>query len=75
MALPDGEIPRHCHMAGMFVTVTCPSCFESFEVQAPALDELPAEWDYDCEICCRPMVIALTEEDGEVVAEARGINE
>ena len=62
-------------MAGTFVTVTCPSCFESFEVQAPAPGELPAEWDYDCEICCRPMVISFTEDDGEVVAEARGISE
>ena len=62
-------------MAASFVTVTCPSCFESFEVQAPALGELPAEWDYDCEVCCRPMMIAFTEVDGEVDAEARGISE
>jgi hypothetical protein len=57
------------------VTVVCPSCFESFEVQGPALGELPTEWDYDCEVCCRPMVIAFGDDDGEVVAEARGISE
>jgi hypothetical protein len=62
-------------MAAAFVSVTCPSCFESFEVQAPAMGEVPAEWDYDCEVCCRPMVIAFTEDDGEVVAEARGIDD
>jgi len=62
-------------MAGSFVSVVCPSCFESFEVQGPAPGELPAEWDYDCEVCCRPMVIAFSEDDGEVVADARGISE
>jgi len=62
-------------MAGNFVTVVCPTCFESFDVQAPAVTELPAEWDYDCEVCCRPMMIRFTEEDGNVVADARGINE
>lgn len=58
-----------------FVTVTCPACFEAFEVAAPPLEELPADLDYDCEICCRPMVIAIWEEDGEVVAEARSLDD
>lgn len=57
----------------------CPTCFEEFEVSPPALSELPAEWDYDCEVCCRPMVIAFDfdgdeeEEDGGIFAEARGL--
>ncbi len=58
--------------------VTCPSCFEVFEVAAPPASETPAEVDYDCEVCCRPMVIAFFEEDGEdgeVAAEARGLDE
>jgi hypothetical protein len=59
-----------------FQEITCPSCFESFEVAGPTPAECPTEWDYDCEICCRPMVIAFTtDEDDEVVAEARGISE
>jgi len=57
------------------VDVTCPSCFEVFGVAAPWVDELPVEVDYDCEVCCRPMVIAFYEEAGEVVAEARGLGE
>jgi hypothetical protein len=44
-------------------------------VAAPALSELPAEMDYDCEICCRPMVIAFHEWDDEVTAEARGLDD
>lgn len=52
-----------------FAEVTCPTCFESFEVAMPHPDELPAEWDYDCEICCRPMVIVFTDDD----AYARGL--
>lgn len=56
-------------------SITCPTCFESFEVAAPFYTELPAELDYDCEVCCRPMVILFWEEDGDIVAEARGLDE
>jgi len=67
-------MPHHGQNA--FLEVTCPSCFETFEIAGPAPEECPAEWDYDCEICCRPMVIAFAlDENDEVVAEARGINE
>ena len=62
-------------MLSRFVTVTCPSCFQQFEVAAPPPEELPAELDYDCEICCRPMAIFIAEEDGEVRAEAHGTSE
>lgn len=55
--------------------VTCPTCFETFDVTAPAIGELPAEWDYDCEVCCRPMIIAFFEEAGEVCGEARSIDD
>jgi len=58
-----------------FLTVTCPCCFESFEIAAPPPEELPAEFDYDCEICCRPMVIVCTADGDQIRAEARGINE
>jgi len=58
-----------------FLTVTCPSCFQEFEIAAPGVDELPAELDYDCEICCRPMVISCFVEDDRIYAEARAINE
>ena len=62
-------------MSTPFLTVTCPSCFQDFEIPAPALDELPAELDYDCEICCRPMVISCVADGAGIRAEARGINE
>lgn len=55
--------------------VTCPSCCEIFEVATPAPDEVPCEVDYDCEICCRPMVIRFDVWDGEVTAEASGLGE
>jgi hypothetical protein len=56
------------------VFVICPACFEEFGVTPPSPDELPAEWDYDCEVCCRPMLIVF-EDDGEdgVLAEARSL--
>lgn len=58
-----------------FSSVICPSCFETFEVPAPGREELPAEVDYDCEICCRPMLISFQESDDEIVADARGLDE
>ncbi|MDD2762683.1 MAG: CPXCG motif-containing cysteine-rich protein [Opitutaceae bacterium] len=62
-------------MSTRFANVTCPSCFQCFKVAVPAPEELPAEFDYDCEICCRPMVISVCGEGEEIWAEARGINE
>jgi hypothetical protein len=60
----------------MFHPIQCPSCFESFEVAGPGVEECPAEWDYDCEVCCRPMTIVFElDENDEVSAYARGINE
>jgi hypothetical protein len=41
------------------IAVTCPSCFELFDVALPPAQECPCEVDYDCEVCCRPMVIAF----------------
>lgn len=55
--------------------VTCPTCFEHFEVSLPPPEETPSEVDYDCEVCCRPMVIRYHEDFGEVVAEANGIHD
>ncbi len=51
--------------------VQCPTCFEWFEVAVPSPEELPAEVDYDCEVCCRPMVIAFDREG----AWARGLGD
>ncbi|MEZ5278465.1 MAG: CPXCG motif-containing cysteine-rich protein [Opitutaceae bacterium] len=58
-----------------FIEVTCPSCFESFEIAAPNPEELPAVLDYDCEVCCRPMEIDVREDDGFIFAEARGLGD
>lgn len=54
----------------MHCTVTCPSCFETFSVPAPAVTEVPTQWDYDCEVCCRPMVIHFYLDGDEVYGEA-----
>ena len=56
-------------------SVTCPTCFEVFEVTAPPAEETPCDIDYDCEICCRPMFISFAEEGDGVYAIARGIHD
>ena len=43
--------------------VTCPTCFETFEIAIPPESEMPTEYDYDCEVCCRPMIIMLNSSD------------
>ena len=59
-----------------FGEVSCPSCFEVFEVALPGSGELPAEVDYDCEICCRPLIISFWEDEGGMVwAEGRGLGD
>jgi hypothetical protein len=62
-------------MPTRFASVTCPSCFESFAIAVPPRSELPTELDYDCEICCRPMVIFIAADGDDTRADARGINE
>lgn len=38
-------------------SIQCPTCWENFEVSTPPEDERPCEMDYDCEVCCRPLLI------------------
>ena len=42
--------------------ITCPTCCESFCVAVPSDDEMPCEVDYDCEVCCRPLLVVFTRE-------------
>lgn len=62
-------------MESGFCGITCPTCFECFELQSPPASELPAEVDYDCEVCCSPMVILFQEEEGRFFAESRGLDD
>ena len=57
----------------MLLPVTCPACCQVFDVAEPPLAEVPCEVDYDCEICCHPMIIFFDESEGEVWAEARSL--
>ncbi|MBK1857959.1 CPXCG motif-containing cysteine-rich protein [Cerasicoccus arenae] len=53
-----------------YCDVICPTCFESFSIPGPDPTEVPTEWDYDCEVCCRPMQIHFTLDGDMVIAEA-----
>ena len=52
------------------VLITCPHCFEVFEIPGPAINEVPVTWDYDCEVCCKPMKIRFFLEEDIVLGEA-----
>lgn len=73
--LTESRRPVKLGAAMTSVPVTCPACFQVFEVPAPFPDETPCDVDYDCEICCRPMRILFTEEDGEVTGTASGLGD
>lgn len=51
--------------------ITCPTCFEVFHFPLPQCDEVPCELDYDCEVCCRPMVVSCgLDEAGNAIVTA-----
>lgn len=52
--------------------VLCPTCFEEFGVAKLPLVECPAQLDYDCEVCCRPMILSY---DREGFPQALGMDE
>lgn len=58
-------------------SVVCPTCFETFTVVLPSSEEVPCELDYDCEICCRPMIIHCEEDraSGQIIAYAVGLED
>jgi len=55
--------------------VICPTCFEEFGIPVPAMEEVPCEVDYDCEICCRPMIVIFRKGESGVVATTRGLDD
>ncbi len=48
-----------------FLTITCPHCGEDFEISLDP-SEGDAEFITDCEVCCRPMTIAVRVRSGEI---------
>ena len=57
------------------VSITCPTCFEVFEILSPPPSEVPAEIDYDCEICCSPMIIEFLQVDQKIEAFSKSLHE
>ena len=47
------------------LTISCPHCGEEFSL-AFDVNEGSAEFTIDCEVCCRPMTVAVHVEDGEI---------
>jgi hypothetical protein len=48
------------------LSIACPHCGETFSIAFDA-SEGSAEFTTDCEICCRPIAVAVSvDEEGEV---------
>jgi len=52
--------------------VQCPTCFEYFEASEVAPEDYGSSMDYDCEVCCRPLLLVV-EGDGSI--HAQGLDE
>jgi cysteine-rich CPXCG protein len=48
-------------------TIQCPYCGEDIEVLVD-YSISPQEYIEDCSVCCRPIMISVESEDGEVVS-------
>ena len=42
-----------------YQTIQCPSCFESFSIHVYPEEGVDQSMVYDCEICCRPMMLEI----------------
>lgn len=47
------------------LSLVCPHCGESFGL-ALDVSEGSAEFTVDCEVCCRPMLVTVRINDGEI---------
>ncbi|MFH1723953.1 MAG: CPXCG motif-containing cysteine-rich protein [Elusimicrobiota bacterium] len=52
-----------------WVDVECPHCGEEFEVRVDPAEE-DQEMIQDCQVCCKPIQMAVEVEDGEVTVSA-----
>ena len=42
-----------------FQTIQCPTCFESFQINVYSEEGKTQSLVYDCEICCRPILLEI----------------
>ena len=55
--------------------IQCPCCWEQIEILVDCSVD-SQEYVEDCSVCCRPIVLTVTAEDGEVTGvDARGEND
>lgn len=49
--------------------IQCPSCFEwfSFTLQHDEMAAENVEMDYDCEVCCRPMRVIVSQDEAYAI--------
>lgn len=50
-----------------FENITCPYCWESIEIALDLSVESQRQVE-DCSVCCRPIVIAYSAAEGELIA-------
>ncbi|MBI1882827.1 MAG: CPXCG motif-containing cysteine-rich protein [Chlamydiae bacterium] len=50
-------------------TIQCPYCFSTFEIMMDGAGGARQSFVYDCEICCRPILIKAVIHGNEVILE------
>jgi hypothetical protein len=46
-----------------FLSITCPTCWQTFEIDLPGHSSQEIEMVTDCEVCCRPMQVTISWPD------------
>ena len=57
-------------MFDAWLPVPCPYCGEEFEIHATSEEDGQTK-NENCEVCCRPILVMIGVEDGELQAEAQ----
>ncbi|MBI5629311.1 MAG: CPXCG motif-containing cysteine-rich protein [Elusimicrobia bacterium] len=52
-----------------WLQVACPYCSEDFEVRLTSEEDGQSLYE-DCQVCCRPIVLRVSNEDGELQVDA-----
>jgi hypothetical protein len=64
-----GKPPRPASFLTMEIseTISCPFCGQSFEISIDT--SVPSQrFVTDCEICCRPFIVSVEAEPGEILS-------
>jgi len=68
--LKESAVEPEVQRLETWATVECPYCGENFDVHVTSDDDGQTMYE-DCEVCCRPIVMLIHTEAGELQVDAQ----